>query len=57
VEELAELADRVLVFERGAVTGELSGELLTPGRVLAAMTRRAPEPSLALDRTATKEEA
>jgi galactofuranose transport system ATP-binding protein len=57
VEELAELADRVLVFERGAVTGELSGDLLTPGRVLAAMTRRAPEPSLALDRTATKEEA
>jgi monosaccharide-transporting ATPase len=40
VEELAELADRVLVFDRGAVTGELTGELLTPGRVLAAMTGR-----------------
>jgi ABC-type sugar transport system ATPase subunit len=56
VEELAELADRLLVFERGAVTGELSGDLLTPGRLLAAMTRRAPD-SPADDRTPTKEEA
>jgi ribose transport system ATP-binding protein len=56
VEELAELADRVLVFERGAVTGELYGELLTPGRVLAAMTRRSPERGLALEFTANHEE-
>jgi ribose transport system ATP-binding protein len=40
-EELAELADRVVVFERGAVTGELGPEDLTPARVLAAMTGRA----------------
>jgi ribose transport system ATP-binding protein len=51
VEELAELADRVLVFERGTVAGELSGELLTAGRVLDAMTRRAQEPALGLDST------
>jgi ribose transport system ATP-binding protein len=38
VEELAELADRVVVFERGAVVGELTGASLTPGGVLAAMT-------------------
>ena len=57
VEELAELADRVLVFERGSVTGELSGELLTAGRVLDAMTRRAPEPALELDSIPSKEES
>jgi ABC-type sugar transport system ATPase subunit len=51
VEELAELADRVLVFERGTVVGELSGELLTAGRILDAMTRRAQEPALGLDST------
>jgi ribose transport system ATP-binding protein len=51
VEELAELADRVLVFERGTVAGELSGELLTAGRILDAMTRRAQEPALGLDST------
>jgi ABC-type sugar transport system ATPase subunit len=56
VEELAELADRVLVFERGRITGELSGDLLTPGRVLAAMTKRAPEPALALDDSTNEEE-
>ena len=56
VEELAELADRVLVFERGAVTGELTSDLLTAGRVLAAMTKRAPEPALALDPPPTEEE-
>jgi galactofuranose transport system ATP-binding protein len=56
VEELAELADRVLVFERGRITGELSGDLLTPGRVLAAMTKRAPEPTLALDDPLNEEE-
>jgi ribose transport system ATP-binding protein len=38
VEELAELADRVVVFDRGAVTGELEKSKLTAGRVLAAMT-------------------
>jgi ribose transport system ATP-binding protein len=37
-EELAELSDRVVVFERGAVTGELTTDVLTPARVLAAMT-------------------
>ena len=57
VEELAELADRVLVFERGSLTGELNGELITAGRVLDAMTRRAPEPALALDSTPSKEES
>jgi ABC-type sugar transport system ATPase subunit len=40
-EELAELSDRVVVFERGAVTGELAPNLLTPARVLAAMTGQA----------------
>lgn len=40
-EELAELPDRVVVFERGAVTGELAPDLLTPARVLAAMTGQA----------------
>jgi ABC-type sugar transport system ATPase subunit len=39
VDELAELADRVVVFDRGAVVGELSGDDLTPARALAAMTR------------------
>ena len=56
VDELAELADRVLVFERGSITSELSGESLTSARVLAAMTKRAPEPALALDATQNKEE-
>ncbi len=41
-EELAELSDRVVVFERGAVTGELASEVLTPARVLAAMTGQTP---------------
>ena len=41
VDELAELPDRVVVFDRGSLVGELSGESLTPGRTLAAMTRRA----------------
>jgi ribose transport system ATP-binding protein len=43
VGELAELADRVVVFERGTITGELAGEHLTPAHVLAAMTGRAPD--------------
>jgi rhamnose transport system ATP-binding protein len=41
VEELAELADRCLIFDRGAVAAELAGPELTPGRLLAAMTRTA----------------
>ena len=41
VDELAELADRVIVFERGSVVDELGGDRLTPARTLAAMTRRA----------------
>jgi monosaccharide-transporting ATPase len=40
LDELVELADRVLTFDRGAVTGELAGEDLTPARVLAAMTEK-----------------
>jgi ribose transport system ATP-binding protein len=42
VDELAELPDRVVVFDRGSLVAELSGESLTPARTLAAMTRRAP---------------
>jgi ribose transport system ATP-binding protein len=57
VEELAELADRVLVFERGSLAGELSGELITAARVLDTMTRRAPEPALEVDSTPSKEES
>jgi galactofuranose transport system ATP-binding protein len=56
VDELAELADRVLVFERGSITSELSGGSLTSARVLAAMTKAAPEPALALDAAQSKEE-
>jgi len=41
VDELAELADRCLVFDRGAIVAELEEENLTPGRLLAAMTRTA----------------
>ena len=41
VDELAELADRCVVFDRGAVVAELAQEDLTPGRLLAAMTRTA----------------
>ena len=41
VEELAGLADRVVVFERGTVIEELAAEDLTPARVLTAMTGRA----------------
>ena len=42
VDELAELPDRLVVFVRGSVVGELGGDSLTPARTLAAMTRRAP---------------
>jgi ABC-type sugar transport system ATPase subunit len=41
VEELAELSDRCLIFDRGAVVAEFAGAELTPGRLLAAMTRTA----------------
>jgi ABC-type sugar transport system ATPase subunit len=38
VDELVELADRVLAFDRGAIAHELSGAAVTPAGVLAAMT-------------------
>jgi ABC-type sugar transport system ATPase subunit len=41
VDELVALSDRVLTFDRGAVTGELAGSDLTPARVLASMTKGA----------------
>lgn len=40
LDELVELADRVLTFDRGTVTGELAGEDLTAAQVLAAMTEK-----------------
>jgi ABC-type sugar transport system ATPase subunit len=40
LEELAELADRVVTFDRGASTGELAGGELVPARLLAAITQR-----------------
>jgi ABC-type sugar transport system ATPase subunit len=40
LEELAELSDRVLTFDRGVSTGELSGDELTPGNLLTAITQR-----------------
>jgi ABC-type sugar transport system ATPase subunit len=41
VDELVQLADRVITFERGTVTGELSGVGLTSPRVLTSMTKGA----------------
>lgn len=41
IDELAQLCDRVVTFDRGAITGELTGAAITPARVLAAMTQRA----------------
>jgi ABC-type sugar transport system ATPase subunit len=41
VDELAELPDRCVVFDRGAVVTELAGADLTPARLLATMTRTA----------------
>jgi ABC-type sugar transport system ATPase subunit len=38
VEELVELADRVVTFDRGLCTGELAGDELTHARLLAAIT-------------------
>jgi len=43
LEELAELPDRCVIFDRGVVVAELGGAELSPGRLLAAMTRTAPE--------------
>jgi ABC-type sugar transport system ATPase subunit len=40
LDELVELADRVVTFDRGVSTGELAGDDLTPARLLAAMTRK-----------------
>jgi galactofuranose transport system ATP-binding protein len=39
VEELVELCDRVVSFDRGSVTGELTAAQLTAGRVLESMTK------------------
>jgi ABC-type sugar transport system ATPase subunit len=41
VDELAELPDRCVVFDRGTVTAELADNELTPPKLLAAMTRAA----------------
>jgi galactofuranose transport system ATP-binding protein len=40
LEELAELADRVVTFDRGASTGELAGDEISPARLLAAINRK-----------------
>jgi galactofuranose transport system ATP-binding protein len=40
LEELTELADRVVMFDRGAVTGQLDGDDLTPARLLVAITQK-----------------
>jgi ABC-type sugar transport system ATPase subunit len=40
LEELAELADRVVTFDRGSSTGELAGGELSPANLLAAVTRK-----------------
>jgi ABC-type sugar transport system ATPase subunit len=40
LEELAELADRVVTFDRGSSTGELAGDELSPANLLAAVTRK-----------------
>jgi ABC-type sugar transport system ATPase subunit len=50
VDELAELPDRVVVFDRGSPVAELSGESLTPAQTLAAMTRRAPTDEIEQER-------
>jgi ABC-type sugar transport system ATPase subunit len=41
VDELVELADRVITFDRGSVSGELAGADVTSARVLASMTKGA----------------
>ena len=40
LEELVELADRVVTFDRGATTGQLAGDDLSPARLLAAITQK-----------------
>jgi ABC-type sugar transport system ATPase subunit len=40
LDELAELSDRVLTFDRGLCIGELAGEGLTHANLLAAITRK-----------------
>ena len=40
LEELAELSDRVLTFDRGFSTGELTGHDITPTRLLSDITRK-----------------
>ena len=44
LEELAELSDRVVTFDRGATTGELTGNDLTPARILSDITRKGATP-------------
>jgi ABC-type sugar transport system ATPase subunit len=40
IEEFAELADRVVILDRGRVAGELAGADLTPSTLLTAMTEK-----------------
>jgi ABC-type sugar transport system ATPase subunit len=40
LEELAELSDRVVTFDRGVSTGELTGRDITPTRLLSDITRK-----------------
>ncbi len=44
LEELAELSDRVVTFERGVSTGELTGHDITPTRLLSDITRKGATP-------------
>jgi monosaccharide-transporting ATPase len=41
IDELAELCDRVVTFDRGSVTTELAAADLTPARILESMTKGA----------------
>src|SRR4029453_1432545 len=52
VDELAELADRCVVFDRGAVVAGLAQEDRPPGRLVAAITRTAPDPERSVDERA-----
>jgi ABC-type sugar transport system ATPase subunit len=44
LEELAELSDRVVTFDRGVSTGELTGHDITPTRLLSDITRKGATP-------------
>jgi ABC-type sugar transport system ATPase subunit len=44
LEELAELSDRVVTFDRGVSTGELTGDDITPPRLLSDITRKGATP-------------